>query len=88
VTAYETLNDPGRREQYDRALWSRRAPRIVEPLEVHAEPEPMLGPRRGVVLTRAMHQPLQPTRLDGLVDELFRTLHELIAGNPRWPDRA
>jgi curved DNA-binding protein CbpA len=50
LTAYETLNDPNRRGNYDRLLQNTRAtiPRVVESLRPQAVPEPMLNRQRVV----------------------------------------
>jgi curved DNA-binding protein CbpA len=85
LTAYETLNDPARRAHYDSSLQTRRtlpAP-FVEPLSA----EPMISRRRGVVRTNSVHEPLRPTRLDELIDGLFRSWDEMFLGAPRRRDR-
>jgi curved DNA-binding protein CbpA len=70
VVAYETLNDPARRADYDRVLRKRRAPwpavQYVEPLMARHAPEPML-------------------RRDAIVDEFFRSWDELFFGTRRRP---
>ena len=89
LIAYETLNDPSRRADYDRRLQHRRAPRVqfVEPLRAQAHPEPMLRPRYRVGHNGRMHEPLGPTRLDALIDELFQSWDELFFGARRRRDR-
>lgn len=89
LTAYETLNDPTRRGYYDRLLQNRRAPmaQFVEPLRVQAAPEPMLSRRRGPVHTNVVHEPLWPTRLDELIDELFQSWDEMFVDAPRRRER-
>jgi curved DNA-binding protein CbpA len=86
VIAYETLNDPRRRGDYDRVLRNRRAARpavqIVEPLSASAAPEPMLRPRPRVVDADRWHNPLDQGRLDAILDELFRSWDELFFGAP------
>ena len=73
LIAYETLNDPTRRGDYDRILQKSRAPqtRFVEPLSAQAAPEPMLSRRTGVVRPSSLHAALGPMRLSDLIDELF-----------------
>jgi curved DNA-binding protein CbpA len=90
LIAYETLNDPRRRGDYDRSLQNRRAPRVrfVEPLRAQADPEPMLRPRSRVGYENRMYEPLGPTRLHQLIDELFQSWDELFFGTPRRRDRA
>jgi curved DNA-binding protein CbpA len=75
LTAYETLNDSTRRAHYDRLLQNRRAPmaQFVEPLRAQAAPEPILSRTRQVVHTNVVSEPLWPTRLDELIDELFQS---------------
>jgi curved DNA-binding protein CbpA len=89
LIAYETLNDPRRRGDYDRSLQNRRAPRVqfVEPLKTQADPEPMLRPRFRVGHENRMYEPLGPTRLHHLIDELFQSWDELFFGTPRRRDR-
>jgi curved DNA-binding protein CbpA len=50
LAAYETLNDPSRRENYDRSLQNTDGPmpQVVEPLTAQARAGPMLGQRRVV----------------------------------------
>jgi curved DNA-binding protein CbpA len=88
LIAYETLNDPTRRGDYDRSLQKRRAPiaRVAEPLRAHA-PESMLRPRSGVIHTNRVYGRLGATRLDELIDELFQSWDELLFGAPRRRDR-
>lgn len=89
LIAYETLNDPTRRRDYNRILRNRRAPsaQFVEPLRAQAAPEPMLGRRRGVVHANSLHEPLWPMRLNELIDELFQAWNEVLIGDPRCRDR-
>jgi curved DNA-binding protein CbpA len=88
LTVYETLNDPTRRGHYDRILQNRRAPmvQLVEPLRAQAAPEPMLS-RRRVVHTNSLYEPLWPTLLDELVDELFQSWEEVLFLDLRRRDR-
>jgi curved DNA-binding protein CbpA len=88
LTAYETLNDPTRRGDYDRILQKRRTPvaQVVEPLRAQAAPEPMLSRRTGVVHTNSVYEPLWPTRLTELIDELFQPWDEVFLGAPRRRD--
>ena len=88
LTAYETLNDPTRRGDYDRTLLSRRAPRptVVEPLTTRAAPEPMLS-RRNVAHTNSLDVRLAMTRLNALIDELFQAWEQLLIGGHRRRDR-
>jgi curved DNA-binding protein CbpA len=85
LVAYETLNDPRRRQDYDRRLPDRRAPaaQFVEPLRAQAAPEPMLRPRSRVVHEYLRYEPFGPTRLHELIDELFQSWDELLFGTPR-----
>jgi curved DNA-binding protein CbpA len=87
VVAYETLNDPTRREDYDRVLRNRRAPwpavQLVEPLGAHHVPEPMLRPRSRVVDPNRLHHPPHQARLEAIIDEFFRSWDELFFGTPR-----
>ena len=87
LTAYETLNDPTRRGHYDRILQNRRArmAQFVEPLRAQAAPEPMFS-RRRVVHTSSLYEPLWPTRLDELVDELFQSWDEVFFRDLRRHD--
>jgi curved DNA-binding protein CbpA len=89
LIAYETLNDPRRRGDHDRSLQNRRAPmaQFVEPLRAHAAPESMLRPRSRVGHENRMDQPLGPTRLHELIDELFQSWDEVFFGAPRRRDR-
>lgn len=89
LTAYETLNDPLRRRRYDRTLQNTRASRaqFVEPLRADAAPEPMLRPKTRVVHTNLANEPLHPTRLDHLIEELFQSWDEIFLGLPRWRGR-
>jgi len=74
LAAYETLNDPNRREHYDRTLQSERAPvQIVEPLRAQTAPEPMLRRRPGVVPANSADEPRWPSHLNELIDELFHS---------------
>jgi curved DNA-binding protein CbpA len=88
LIAYETLNDPTRRRDYNSILQNRCAPiaQFVEPLRAQAAPEPMLGRRRGVVHPNSLHEPLRPMRLNALIDELFRAWNEVFIGVPRRRD--
>ena len=88
LTAYETLNDPARRGDYDRILQNGRVPlpQFVESLRAHAAPEPMLRPRSRVVHASRVYEPLGPTRLNELIDELFQSWDELFFGTPRRRD--
>ena len=87
LTAYETLNDPNRRGNYDRLLRNTRAtiPRVVEPLRPQAIPEPMLS-RRRVVDRDSVSEPLASTRLSALVDELFQSWEEVFFRDLRRRD--
>ena len=91
VSAYETLNDPTRRGDYDRVLQSRRAPRprvqVVEPLSAFPGPEPLLRARSRVVDADRLPTPVDEARLHAIVDEFFRSWEELWFGAPRRPDR-
>jgi curved DNA-binding protein CbpA len=89
LTAYETLNDPTRRGHYDRILQNRRKPmtQLVEPLRGQAAPEPMLSRKRGVVHTNVVSEPLWPTRLDELINELFQSWDEMLFYAPRRRER-
>jgi curved DNA-binding protein CbpA len=82
LAAYETLNDPNRREHYDRVLQNKRASilQFVEPLRAQAAPEPMLG-------RRTVYEPLRSTRLDELIEELFQSWSEVLFDAPRRRDR-
>jgi curved DNA-binding protein CbpA len=79
LVAYETLNDPTRREAYDRILQNRHSPGvpIVEPLRPRVVPEPMLDPRlrdvRANRVTAARGSPL----LNDLFDDWLRSWDEL-----------
>ena len=89
LTAYETLNDPTLRGHYDRILQNRHAPmaQFVEPLWAQAVPEPVLRRRTEVVHTNLVYEPLWPTRLDELIDELFHSWAEVCFGAARRRDR-
>jgi curved DNA-binding protein CbpA len=89
LIAYETLNDPARRAHYDRSLQIRPTPTapFVEPLSEKAAPEPMISRRTGIVRTNSVHEPLWPTRLDELFDELFQSWDAIFFGAPRRRDR-
>ena len=84
LVAYETLNDPMRREAYDRSLQKRRAPEppIAEPLRARVVPEPMLDPRRRSVVSEAP----DALRLSELIEEFFQSCEQLFAA-PRRRDR-
>jgi curved DNA-binding protein CbpA len=84
LTAYETLNDPMRRLRYDRTLQNARASRaqFVEPLRAEAAPEPMLRPKTRVVHTSLVYEPLHPTRLNQLIEQLFQSWDEMFLGLP------
>ena len=88
LTAYETLNDPTRRGDYDRVLQKRRTPmgQVVEPSRAQAAPEPMLSRRTGVIYTPLVYEPLWPMRLTGLMDELLQSWDEVFFGSPRRHD--
>jgi curved DNA-binding protein CbpA len=78
LAAYETLNDPHRRADYDRALRTRRAsvPATIEPLRAQAIPEPMRS--RGTVgRTNSSDGDVAPARLHELIDALFQLLEEM-----------
>jgi curved DNA-binding protein CbpA len=77
LTAYETLNDPDRRRNYDRLLRNTRAtiPQVVEPLRPPSVPEPMVS-RQRVVDGNSVSEPLAATRLSTLVYELFQSWEE------------
>jgi curved DNA-binding protein CbpA len=77
LTAYETLNDPNRRGNYDRFLQNSRAaiPQVVEPLRKQVVPEPMLS-RQRVGDRDSVSEPLAAAPLSALVDELFRLWEE------------
>jgi curved DNA-binding protein CbpA len=87
LTAYETLNDPDRRGNYDRLLKNTRAriPQVAEPLRPQAVPEPMLS-RQRVVHRRLVAEPLAATRVSVLVSELFQSWEEVIFRNLRRHD--
>jgi curved DNA-binding protein CbpA len=89
LIAYDTLNDPTRRGDYDRILQHRRVPmaQFVEPLRAQTVPEPMLSRRRGVVHPNSLHEPFWPMRLNELIDELFQAWDEVVIGDPRRRDR-
>jgi curved DNA-binding protein CbpA len=89
LTAYETLNNPTLRGQYDRILQNRRAhlPELVEPLRAQSSPEPLLGRRLGAMHTQFVYDPLWTTHLDELIDELFQPWDEAFLGAPRRRDR-
>ena len=93
LAAYETLNDPTRRLCYDRTLRNIRAsrpPRYVEPLRAGTVPEPMLRPRTRVVrtnFTNLMFEPLDPTRFEQLIEDLFESCDEIFFGASRRRDR-
>jgi curved DNA-binding protein CbpA len=84
LTAYETLNDPNRRGNYDRLLKNTRAriPQVAEPLRPQAVPEPMLS-RQRVVDWDSVSEPLAATRLSALVDVLFQLWEEAFSGDLR-----
>jgi curved DNA-binding protein CbpA len=88
LSAYETLNDPRRRGDYDLRLHNRRVPiaQFVEPLRAQAAPEPMLRQGSRVVRPNCEYAP-RPTRLNELLDELFQSWDELFFGTPRRRDR-
>ena len=87
LTAYETLNDPDRRGNYDRLLKNTRAriPQVVEPLRPQAVPEPMLN-RQRVVDRDSVSEPLAATRLSALVYELFQSWEEVFFRDLRRRD--
>jgi curved DNA-binding protein CbpA len=89
LIAYETLNDPTRRGDYDRILRNRRPSRthFVEPLRAHAAPEPMLSRRREVGRRYLAYGSVGPQHLDELIDELFQAWDEMLVGAPRRCDR-
>ena len=89
LTAYETLNDPTRRGDYDRVLKERPGPsrRFVEPLRAQAAPEPMFSRRREVARRHVAYGSLGPRHLDELIDGLFQTWDEIFFGAPRRRDR-
>lgn len=90
VVAYETLNDPTRRGDYDRLLRNRHAPgptaQIVEPLRASPAPEPMLRPDSRVVDAARWHNLVDRTPLQAIIDELFRSWDESFFGAPRRRD--
>ena len=87
VVAYETLNDPARRADYDRVLRNRRAPwpavPLGEPLRAHQVPEPMLRPRSRAVDPNRLHNLHHQARLNAIIDEFFRSWDALFFGTPR-----
>jgi curved DNA-binding protein CbpA len=87
LTAYETLNDPNRRGNYDRLLQNTRATitPVVEPLRPQAVPEPMLS-RQRVVGRDSVSEPLAATRLCDLVYELFQSWEEVFFRDLRRRD--
>lgn len=89
LDAYETLNDPTRRWQYDQALQERLGPRrgFVEPMRAQAAPEPMFARRREVVSRRFTDGSFEPRHLDELIDEVFQAWDEMFFGAPRRRDR-
>jgi len=78
LAAYETLNDPHRRADYDRTLRTMRAsvPSTVEPLRPQPIPEPMRN-RERVGRTNSSDEPVAPTRLHELIAALFQLLEEM-----------
>lgn len=90
VIAYETLNDPTRRSDYDRVLRNKRisgaAVHIVEPLMASAAPEPMLRARPRVVDAERWHASVDQARIHAIIDEVFRSWDELFFGAPRRRD--
>jgi curved DNA-binding protein CbpA len=88
LIAYEALNDPRRRGDYDRALQERPVPRrsFVEPLRAQAPPEPMFSRRREVVRRHSAYGSLGPRHLE-LIDELFQAWDEMFFDAPRRRDR-
>jgi curved DNA-binding protein CbpA len=90
LAAYETLNDPTRRLRYDRTLRnaSPSLAQYVEPLRAHTVPEPMLRPSTRVVRTNSISEPLDPDRVEQLIEELFESWNEVFFGVPRRRDRA
>ena len=88
LTAYETLNDPNRRGDYDRLLLQNtRAtiPRVVEPLRPQAIPKPMLS-RQKVVNRDSVSEPLAATRLSALLYELLQSWEEVFFRDLRRRD--
>jgi curved DNA-binding protein CbpA len=81
VAAYETLADPTRRGHYDSTLRNRRLPvsRFVEPLTTRAAPEPMLRPGSGMASSYVVYEPLWPTRLDEIIEEVLQSGEVLFA---------
>ena len=91
VIAYETLNDPRRRSDYDRVLRNKRVPgaavHIVEPLMASAAPEPMLRARPRVAHAERLDISEDQARIRAIVDEVFRSWDELFLGAPRRRDQ-
>ena len=87
LTAYQTLNDPDRRGNYDRFLQNTPAPipQVVEPLRKEVVAEPMLR-RRRVLDTNSVSEPLAAC-LSALVDELFQPWEEAFFGDLARRDR-
>ena len=85
LTAYETLNDPTRRLRYDRTLRNARVsrPQYVEPLRPETFPEPMLRPKTRGVRANLVYEPIDPTRFEQLIEELFQSWDEIFLGRPR-----
>jgi curved DNA-binding protein len=85
VAAYETLNDPTRRERYDRSLGIARPPRppYVEPLMSRVAAEPLVGRRRASSPERSPYVPHWPTQFDELIDELFQSWQALFSSGAR-----
>ena len=80
LVAYETLNDPRRRGDYDRNLRNKRAPiaQFVEPLRSQRAPEPMRMSPLGATLPNLVHEPRWTRPLDRLIEELFQSWGDVL----------
>ena len=88
LNAYETLNDPTRRGDYDRSLQNRTVTmaQVAGPLRARAVPEPMLSRRRGVVPPNSSSEPLRPMHATELIAEWFQLWVEVVFGDLRRRD--
>jgi curved DNA-binding protein CbpA len=89
LNAYETLNDPTRRGDYDRSLQNRSVTmaQLADPLRARAVPEPMLSRRRGVVPANSSYAPLRPMCVTELIAEWFQFWDDVVFGDLRRRDR-